>query len=71
MVYAYDPELVVLSGGVTKWGPALVDRVTDIVKEWVWTPWGALDFRLAADPESSVLLGLHALCREELGKTFS
>ncbi|MBR3424152.1 MAG: ROK family protein, partial [Clostridia bacterium] len=27
LVYAYDPELVVLSGGVLKWGNELFDRI--------------------------------------------
>ncbi|MCH5353743.1 MAG: ROK family protein [Acutalibacter sp.] len=66
LVYAYDPELIVLSGGVLGWGPALTERMIGIVKERVWTPWGEPAFRLAADPEASVLLGLHALCENEM-----
>lgn len=69
LVYAYDPELIVMSGGVLGWGSALTERVTNIVKERAWTPWGKLEFKLAADPEASVLLGLHALCGEELKKS--
>ena len=68
LVYAYDPELIVLSGGVTHWGPALTDNVIRRVKERVWTPWGELTFRMADDPDSSVLLGLHALCVDESHK---
>ena len=65
LVYAYDPELIVLSGGVLGWGPALTERITGIVKERAWTPWGKLEFRLAENPQASVLLGLHALCEDE------
>ena len=66
MVYAYDPEVVVLSGGVIQWGAELTDRLEQVVKQRAWTPWGNLQFRLAHDPEQSVLLGLHALCVEGL-----
>lgn len=67
MVYAYDPELIVLSGGVMNWGPQLTDRLVHTVEERVWTPWGKLQFRLAKNPEHSVLLGLHALFLQEAG----
>ena len=66
LVYAYDPELIVLSGGVLGWGSTLTERVTGIVKERAWTPWGKLNFKLAENPEASVLLGLHALCEDDL-----
>ena len=64
LVYAYDPEVVVLSGGVLNWGPALSERLETLVRERVWTPWGQLRFRVAEHPEHSVLLGLHALCAQ-------
>lgn len=60
-VCAYDPELVVLSGGVFNWGPELADRLTREVRRRAWTPWGKLRFAVAGDPEASVLLGLYAL----------
>lgn len=66
MVYAYDPEVVVLSGGVIQWGAELTDRLAQVVEQRAWTPWGKLQFRLAHNPEQSVLLGLHALCMEGL-----
>lgn len=65
MIYAYDPEVVVLSGGVMNWGPELFARLAERVEERVWTPWGKLQFRLAENPEQSVLLGLHALCMQK------
>lgn len=66
LVYAYDPEVIVLSGGVMNWGPDLFERLKKQVKERAWTPWGELQFRLAENPEHSVLLGLHALCKCKL-----
>lgn len=69
-VCAYDPELVVLSGGVLNWGPELPERLFRQVGERAWTPWGKLEFRVAQQPEESVLLGLHAMAcgREGTGK---
>ena len=61
LVYAYDPELVVLSGGILKWGNELFDRIKSGVLERAWTEWGTLRFAAAPDPDASVLLGLHAL----------
>lgn len=66
LIHAYDPEVAVLSGGVLNWGPELSERVIRTVQERVWTPWGAVEFRQAKNPEQSVLLGLHALCESEL-----
>ncbi len=61
LVYAYDPELVVLSGGVLKWGNELFERIKAGVLEKAWTEWGTLRFATADDPDASVLLGLHKL----------
>lgn len=61
LVYAYDPETVVLSGGVLNWGRELPDRIFRTVEQRAWTSWGKLDCRLAREPDQSVLLGLHYL----------
>lgn len=66
MVCAYDPELIVVSGGVLKWGDELMEKLRTEVLRRAWTPWGKLRFAAATDPESSVLLGLHQLCKEKL-----
>lgn len=61
LIYAYDPEVVVLSGGVLNWGNELPERLFREVKKRVWTPWGKLQYRTTQNPEYSVLLGLHYL----------
>ena len=66
LVYAYDPELVVLSGGVLKWGDGLSDRLRDGVLAKAWCEWGDLRFAKAADPDASVLLGMHELINNEM-----
>ncbi|RKJ38756.1 ROK family protein [Acutalibacter sp. 1XD8-33] len=59
LAYAYDPEVLVLSGGVLNWGPELPECLFQEVDRRVWTPWGKIQYRLAKNPEHSVLLGLH------------
>lgn len=60
MIHAYDPECVVLSGGVTQFR-----ELTLPIKQWVWehawTPWGQVKIRCSQNPQKSVLLGLHYL----------
>ena len=66
MVYAFDPEVVVLSGGVTNMGEKLLSPLRRKVLENVWTPWGKLRFITAEEPEKSVVRGLYALAEDEI-----
>lgn len=68
LIYAYDPEVVVLSGGVLRWGKELTDRIFQTVDRHAWTPWGKPQLRLAKNPEHSVLLGLHYMNKQEKEK---
>lgn len=61
LVHAYDPEVVVLSGGVMRSADLILEPLRQRVHSNVWTPWGTVDIRLAAQPERSVLLGMHHL----------
>lgn len=65
LVHAYDPEVVVLSGGVMKGKDKILPVLERKVRERVWTPWGEVRLVVAKDPDSSVLLGLDALMEEE------
>ncbi|GGD83098.1 ROK family protein [Paenibacillus nasutitermitis] len=63
LIHAYDPEVVVLSGGLMKSAAYLLPRVAERVLALAWTPWGTPRFEVAEDPEISVMLGLsHLLC---------
>ena len=68
MTCAYDPERIVVSGGVLKWGDELTEKLKSMVYRRAWTPWGKPKFSVAKDPEASVLLGLYALCLTNLSK---
>ena len=57
LIHAYDPEVLLLSGGPCH-SEMLMQRIRRYVRENVWTPWGQVDIRVAENPEGSVLLGL-------------
>ena len=61
LVHAYDPEVVVLSGGVIKCGDMVIEPIIKKTKESVWTAWGEIEFVVSENPEDSVLLGLHSI----------
>ncbi len=61
LIHAYDPEVVVLSGGLMKSADRVLPRVIERTLASAWTPWGAPRFAVAKDPETSVLLGLSHL----------
>ncbi len=70
LVIAYDPEVIILSGGIARMGEALRKPLEERVHKYTWTAWGNPDVRLAQRPEASVVLGLHKLTADEvLGKT--
>lgn len=58
LIHAYDPEVLVLSGGPCHIQP-LCDAIRRYVRQYAWTPWGQVDIRTAQNPEASVLWGLH------------
>jgi glucokinase len=65
LIHAYDPEVVVLSGGIMKAGDKILKPLRKKVLEMAWTPWGEVEFLKAQDPETSVLLGLEYLLKEQ------
>jgi glucokinase len=58
LIHAYDPEVLILSGGPCHI-PALCECIRQYVCQHAWTPWGQVEIRVAENPETSVLWGLH------------
>ena len=65
LIYAFDPEIVILSGGVMKMGDKVLSPLKRSVLERAWTPWGSVRFAVSREPEKSVLKGLCRLAGEE------
>ncbi len=60
LVHAYDPELLILSGGPSHIAP-LCKSIEEYVHAHAWTPWGRVRVAVSENPEASVVLGLHEL----------
>ncbi len=57
LIHAYDPELVILGGGVMKSADQIVPFVEKRVNERAWTPWGKVKIVPSKIPNKSALLG--------------
>jgi len=64
LIHAYDPEVVILSGGLMKSKDRIVPLLSERVCKNAWTPWGKVRIVVAEDPDSSVLLGVSRLLTE-------
>lgn len=61
LIHAYDPDILILSGGVLRLGERLTIPVRESIERYAWTPWGTVQVRPVEAPEYSVVLGLHEL----------
>ncbi|MFD0693615.1 ROK family protein [Paenibacillus sp. GCM10027628] len=61
LIHAYDPDVVILSGGLMKSKKDIVPLLQEHVHRHAWTPWGKVRIAVADDPDTSVLLGVSRL----------
>ena len=45
LIHAYDPEVIVIGGGVMQKHEELIPLIKTIVHQHAWTPWGKVDIR--------------------------
>jgi glucokinase len=57
LIHAYDPELLLDSGGAMRDGDRIVAYVQDYVARHAWTPWDNVQVRIASLGNDAVLLG--------------
>lgn len=57
LIHAYDPEVVVVGGGVMRSARVLLPRFQQYVAKHAWTPWGNVEIRAAALGDDASLLG--------------
>ena len=65
LVHAYDPELMVVGGGVMKNSYPILERLQSHVHAQAWTPWGKVQFRAAALGSDAALLGALPLIKQQ------
>lgn len=61
LCHAYDPEVVVISGGVMRAGAAIAEPIKTYVARHLWTSAHRPEFVIPDQPELSVLRGLSVL----------
>lgn len=64
LVHAYDPELIVIGGGVMQSASAITPYVESYVQRHSWTPWGKVQVRAAELGNQAALLGAVPLLSE-------
>jgi glucokinase len=57
LVHAFDPEIVILGGGVLKSADVILPYVQKYVSEHSWTPWGKVQVRAAELGNDAGILG--------------
>jgi len=57
LVHAYDPELLVLGGGVMNSEFPVLESITKHLDSYAWTPWGRVKLVPASLGNEAALLG--------------
>lgn len=68
LIHAYDPDTVILSGGPLRLGDAFTEPLLQDIGGELWGRGHEVAFRVAKQPEQSVLLGLHYLTTMQRSK---
>jgi glucokinase len=65
LVHAYDPELLIVGGGVMRSSFPILSTIRQHVDSYAWTPWGKVGIRPTALGTNGALLGAVPLLREK------
>jgi glucokinase len=66
MIHAFDPEIVILSGGIMKSSAIILPALQEKVNQLAWTPWGKVKLVEAKFPDSAALYGADYLVRSKI-----
>lgn len=64
LVHAYDPEVIVIGGGVMENAQAILPYIESYVHRYAWTPWGKVQIRSAQLANNAALVGAVPLLAE-------
>jgi glucokinase len=64
MIHAYDPEMVIIGGGVMKSAEIILPYIRTKVTERAWTPWGNVQIETAHFTDEAGMLGMAYLLGE-------
>lgn len=68
-IHAYDPEIVVVGGGVMQSASVIIPRMQEYVNRHAWSGWGKPEMRAAALGNEAGLLGAVPLLQEVIDET--
>jgi glucokinase len=66
MIHAFDPEMIILSGGIMKSSAIILPVLQEKVDQLAWTPWGKVKLVEAKYPDSAALYGADYLVRSSV-----
>jgi len=67
LVHAYDPELILIGGGVMKSAGVVLPYIESYVHKYAWTPWGKVQIRAAELGNNAALMGAVPLLSQSIG----
>ena len=66
MIHAFDPEMIILSGGIMKSSAAILPALQEKVNQLACTPWGKVKLVESKFPDSAALYGADYLVRSSI-----
>lgn len=66
LVHAYDPERIILEGGVLESSADILPYIRDYIDKYAWTPWGKPELVRAANINWAAVLGMYHLVKETI-----
>ena len=69
LVHAYDPEMIVIGGGVMKSADVIVPYLESYVHKFAWTPWGKVQVCAAKMGNNAVLMGAVPVLSQDISAT--
>lgn len=57
LIHAYDPEIVILSGGIMRSAGVILPYMSERVSQLAWTPWGTVRIEASALMDDAAILG--------------
>jgi len=58
LIHAYDPEIVVLGGGILNSKEEIIPYIQQRVAEYAWCPWGEVQIKASELMEDAAILGV-------------
>lgn len=68
MIHAFDPEIIIIGGGVMKSSDIILPALQEIVDRHAWTPWGKVKLLKAQHLDTAALYGADYLVRSTVLK---